>query len=91
MEKRKVYQTLPEFNQETHCVIEGEPIEHDDFLFIPLEVVELQNVEDVTEMNDENVEPSVAGYKDAPIGERMLEYEEGQADLVMLLSELLEV
>ena len=91
MEKRRVYQTIPEFNQETHCVVEGEPVEHTDFIFIPLEVIELQNVEESVEMNNESVEPSVAGYNDTPIEERMMEYEKGQEDLVALLSELLEV
>ena len=91
MEKRRVYQSIPEFNQETHFVVEGEPVEHTDFIFIPLEVVELQNVEESVEMNNESVEPSVAGYNDTPIEERMMEYEQGQEDLVALLSELLEV
>lgn len=91
MEKRRVYQSIPEFNQETHCVIEGEPVEHDDFLFIPLEVIELQNVEETVEMSNENVEPSVAGYNGTPIEERMMKYEQDQDDLIALLSELLEV
>lgn len=91
MEKRKVYQSIPEFNQETHCVIEGLPVEHDDFIFIPLEVIELQNVEEVIDVNIGEVEPSVAGYNDTPISERMMGYEQDQAELVMLLSELLEV
>ena len=54
-------------------------------------MIELQNVEESVEMNNESVEPSVAGYNDTPIEERMMEYEKGQEDLVALLSELLEV
>ena len=54
-------------------------------------MIELQNVEETIEMSNENVEPSVAGYNDTPIEERLMKYEQDQDDLIALLSELLEV
>lgn len=90
MAKKIVYQSVPEFNQETHYVLEREPIEHNDFIFIPLEVVEIIQTED-TPNDGGPVEPSVAGYENIPFDQRFQLIEQIQSDMLDLIAAMLEV
>ena len=59
MEKEKRYEEIPACNQETQFVVEREPVDMGDYLYIGLEV---KDVENDTEPNDENIEE--AEYQD---------------------------
>ena len=53
MEKEKRYEEIPAYNQETQYVVEREPVDMGEYIFIGLEVKDMEND---TEPNDENIE-----------------------------------
>ena len=53
MEKEKRYEDIPAYNQETQYVVEREPVDMGEYIFIGLEVKDMEND---TEPNDVNIE-----------------------------------
>ena len=43
MEKEKRYEEIPAYNQETQFVVEREPVDMGDYLYIGLEVKDVEN------------------------------------------------
>ena len=51
MEKEKRYEDIPAYNQETQYVVEREPVDMGDYLYIGLEVKDMEMDTNPTEMN----------------------------------------
>ena len=51
MEKEKRYEEIPAYNQETQYVIEREPVDMGEYIFIGLEVKDMEMDTNPTEMN----------------------------------------
>ena len=51
MEKEKRYEEIPAYNQETQFVVEREPVDMGDYLYIGLEVKDMEMDTNPTEMN----------------------------------------
>ena len=47
MEKEKRYAKIPEYNQETQYVIEKEPVDMGEYIFIDLEVKDMEIDEEI--------------------------------------------
>ena len=51
MEKEKRYEEIPAYNQETQYVVEREPVDMGEYIFIGLEVKDMEMDTNPTEMN----------------------------------------
>ena len=51
MEKEKRYEEIPAYNQEAQFVVEREPVDMGDYLYIGLEVKDVEMDTNPTEMN----------------------------------------
>ena len=51
MEKEKRYEDIPAYNQETQYVVEREPVDMGEYIFIGLEVKDMEMDTNPTEMN----------------------------------------
>ena len=51
MEKEKRYEEIPVYNQETQFVVEREPVDMGDYLYIGLDVKDMEMDTNPTEMN----------------------------------------
>ena len=51
MQKEKRYEEIPAYNQETQYVVEREPVDMGEYIFIGLEVKDMEMDTNPTEMN----------------------------------------
>ena len=51
MEKEKRYEDIPAYNQETQYIVEREPVDMGEYIFIGLEVKDVEMDTNPTEMN----------------------------------------
>ena len=51
MEKEKRYEEIPPYNQETQYIVEREPVDMGEYIFIGLEVKDMEMDTNPTEMN----------------------------------------